>query len=436
MREVNSSRQNDGGNSSGKKISDNRYTRHMLRAKAAGNYFTFFRNYVTSGVMTRDEALMVQDLINLASMKTGDEGWFNCTVAYLEKSLAWSADTQKRVLKSLDEKGFIEQQRRGIPPSRYVRVDIDAIETALDAAEDEKQPESAIAGQTPRYEEGDEDDENEPEAPKAGGIPRFEEGGIPPVISNTLTSVTQLNTKNCRVSVDSPASPARRRQLDDLRWAKELHDALVKKGKLMRKPKLSSWAAELRSLRSLVGEARFEACLDWYCDNVGKKFVPEAFSAASVKTKFSSIESAMVRAKEKEKPLVSPKAQAIAERLKPSLYWPKGSLVSLEGSVQRGLDNLAKWRASFSSLGSHQRMLMRLSEHLEAVLGSDTFVIDSFMVFLNDQLQGWDEWNGDLLAQAWTPRHRYFRPVGRKHAGDFCGDPSLYDKLLDVTWPE
>src|SRR5262245_39186135 len=102
------------GRHDGDKVS--KYRRHLLRAQAARNHFTFRRDFVTSGLMTRDEALFFQDLLNHAAMcessgKTDDGGWFLCTVKYLRRSLGWSKDIQARLINALMRKDFIDCRR-------------------------------------------------------------------------------------------------------------------------------------------------------------------------------------------------------------------------------------------------------------------------------------------------------------------------------------
>lgn len=113
------------------------YQRHLSRSNAHGNYFTFRRDYVTSGLLTKIQALFLQDLINLGYMKetqgkVGADGYFVCTADTLNKSLGWDNKSQHDLLVKLRDLGFIDFKRKGIPPKRHVYVDLMAIEKALD----------------------------------------------------------------------------------------------------------------------------------------------------------------------------------------------------------------------------------------------------------------------------------------------------------------
>ena len=97
----------------------------------------FRKDYVSSGLFTRIQALFMLDLIELSRIidKTPDD-FFPCPVQYLKESLSWDSDTQSRMLSHLTEKGFVDVKRMGLPSCRYVRVHIDKIEDAIDQLTD------------------------------------------------------------------------------------------------------------------------------------------------------------------------------------------------------------------------------------------------------------------------------------------------------------
>lgn len=57
------------------------------------------------------------------------------------------------------------------------------------------------------------------------------------------------------------------------------------------------WCDAIRLLQKDIGEERMLSALDWYAENIGKKYVPECYSAVSFREKFEKIESAMERGK-------------------------------------------------------------------------------------------------------------------------------------------
>lgn len=64
--------------------------------------------------------------------KLSEDGFFLCTTRYLERSLAWDKDSQKRMFRELRELGFIKTEKRGLPPRRFVYVDLETVEKTLD----------------------------------------------------------------------------------------------------------------------------------------------------------------------------------------------------------------------------------------------------------------------------------------------------------------
>lgn len=132
-----------GKNAKEKTVPMSVYLRHIQRARGAGNWFQFSRDYVISGAMTKIQALFVQDVINLAAMastKKDEDDFFLCTVEYLETSMCWEKETQRKTINTLVEKGFLEVKRVGVPPRRWLKVCLDKIENAVDVCYGELDP--------------------------------------------------------------------------------------------------------------------------------------------------------------------------------------------------------------------------------------------------------------------------------------------------------
>ena len=60
------------------------------------------------------------------------EDWFYCRSSTIHKKLGMTRGAQQALLHELVEHGFIETERRGMPPARYVRIDFDEIFTAIE----------------------------------------------------------------------------------------------------------------------------------------------------------------------------------------------------------------------------------------------------------------------------------------------------------------
>lgn len=102
----------------------------MQQMMDLGNYNPTFDDYYH--IMDLEEVAVLPKLIRLSEMKRkrlfkrgrSFSGWVLCTTEYLEKGLHISERAQRRILQSLEARGFISIQRKGMPARRYVRVNI------------------------------------------------------------------------------------------------------------------------------------------------------------------------------------------------------------------------------------------------------------------------------------------------------------------------
>lgn len=86
-------------------------------------------------IMPEPMAIMMAYLINFArrcrAEQTG-KGWFWCTVKSMEKQLRHlNRDAQHHRLKFLKENLFIDMEKRGNPPKRYIYINYDRLDEAL-----------------------------------------------------------------------------------------------------------------------------------------------------------------------------------------------------------------------------------------------------------------------------------------------------------------
>ena len=82
-----------------------------------------------------------------------------------------------------------------------------------------------------------------------------------------------------------------------------LYNSLKKKNKIFRKININNWNKQLRTFYndSKLDKKLITEVLKWYCENIGKEFVPHAYSASSFCERFASILDAKERdIKEKE----------------------------------------------------------------------------------------------------------------------------------------
>jgi len=81
----------------------------------------------------------------------------------------------------------------------------------------------------------------------------------------------------------------------------QLCNALKSKRRIFREVDIGKWIISLRKLHIADGvpKAEIEEVLNWYCQHIGKDWIPEAFSAKSFRVKFEQISAAMNRQKKK-----------------------------------------------------------------------------------------------------------------------------------------
>lgn len=109
--------------------------RQSLRSYSPGRWFKFPREFLW--VLTRDQAIALSALIDKADRcvsLTRNKGWFYYTVDMMEWDTNMDRNVQERVLRSLDDAGYIQRVRRGMPPRRYFFIEIAKLEAEMAGA--------------------------------------------------------------------------------------------------------------------------------------------------------------------------------------------------------------------------------------------------------------------------------------------------------------
>lgn len=100
----------------------------IKRLRDAGRWFLVSRDFLL--IMGTDEALVLSHLCNVGGMEKDD--WFRCGADNLMSRLNISLGTHDRVMKQLEKRGFIRREMRGLPAKRYVYIEYDNIEAAIE----------------------------------------------------------------------------------------------------------------------------------------------------------------------------------------------------------------------------------------------------------------------------------------------------------------
>lgn len=472
-------------------ISDERYQKHMIRAKRLGNYFMFFRRYVTSGIMTRDEAMFIQDIINMTTFRGSEDGWVKCTANQLYNSLLWSIETQTRLFRSLVAREYIKIEKRGLPAKRFVFVDMRKIETDLDVAEENKieaelgedEDEQTVnkldikpteKAQNLSQIEINETDKSSSLNHVVNKSPRSVEINEAPIKNSNYITVLKKRTSNainCRVSSRAAAPPSSMKRDGDTESEKKtksdgdvsiskalpfpvtktkqrtglipndldrarariLYERSLKKRLVLPKKSLARCARQLAMLREVDGvpDEQIEQTLTGHVERLGQRYWPEAYCGTTFRRKYMSIKNKIPK-----KVILSSPALELALKLKQELPWPKGSSAQLEVVVQQSLDALANWRANLDKLDINQTELIRLRDYIAAQIGPDDFVVEGWLRARNAEVQGWEAWSGELLPMVFNPAHKKFKAIGRRISAQFSGTATQFDELLQATWDD
>ena len=282
----------------------------LLELMGTNNFFKFRRDYITSGLLGIKEAVFLQDLINLSSLphtKRGVDGFFLCTREFLHDSLEWSRNDQDKFTKLLKRKGLISLDRRGIPPQRYVKINVTTILTKLTEAKEKKhqnednQLSSSADNQLSSNEDNrisaNEDNLTmkkkykkntsysssfEKEAPR-----EISRGAMSDALFET-TEKESLNGKH-PVEQESPA----------LVLAKRYYTFLSSKNKLPPLKQIRRWRTTWRDsfadLLLISPVERILAVLDWYENHWEDQYTPRRFTAITFCNDFRKIEASYER---------------------------------------------------------------------------------------------------------------------------------------------
>ena len=241
--------------------------------------------------MKKLDALFLQDIWNLASLKFTKarkyEGktFSQCTTRWLVES-GWTEKEQSARFRSLKKMGFIETRKEGMPPCRWVRVNLAEIESALDQS-----PPNGGHWQSPPN--------GRQARPPNGGQHDSQTG------ANTIRNKYRNKKKQGPLGADrvSPSEWA-------FSTARSLLDGLRKKGKVLRQPNLRNWAVEMDELTVEVrrqksiehdrAQKKIQKMIPLHLENLEDRYWPKAYSAAAFREKFIAITEAEARIKEPE----------------------------------------------------------------------------------------------------------------------------------------
>lgn len=245
----------------------------------------------------------------------------------------------------------------------------------------------------------------------------------------------------------------------DREQAVKLSNAVQRINNLSRKWNLNKWADHFRLLRvnDKIKKHRITKALEWYIQNIGKEYIPQAYSAFSFRQKFMKIELAKKRIncnpkkesdlfeKIKDNP-ISKEAEDILIVLR-DYSWPKGTSIDLANTVNNSLKAYSEFLKLFRGLmyELHEtkkdieekeiQCLIRFCEYLDGRLESPSYFIERWMMDINVRLNNWEDWSGELSSFEFQIKSKQFQRMGFSWAEDFCGDANRWkDFMEELEW--
>lgn len=225
--------------------------------------------------------------------------------------------------------------------------------------------------------------------------------------------------------------------------ALNLERAVRTKNKLYSKPDPEYWAKQFEALHNTDGATipEIQTVLAWYISNLGKPFVPQAYSANGFRRKYRQIMAAMKRASTDIAP-----TQMIREfRTGLALVWPRDDERADEMKfLQLTYDRYGKYLEKLHTLREREAAAdAARKQEQKNKLGVVTSSTDELAglaayIFANspaalDFTEGWarrvnrlatvwDKWPGGLLNFSWHPANPFWTKQMQRLAAGYCGE--------------
>lgn len=141
----------------------------------------------------------------------------------------------------------------------------------------------------------------------------------------------------------------------------KLTESIKKKKMLPPRTRKTAWMKVLRILINTYGQEEVQTVSEWYCKNVCREMVPEAYQSATFKQKYPAIKRAMERF-EGPQLEISDKTKKAAERVYSS--FPPGDRKPIEVMLQRSVDEFNYLRDRCKELAKEEPKLKFLTEQI------------------------------------------------------------------------
>jgi len=214
--------------------------------------------------------------------------------------------------------------------------------------------------------------------------------------------------------------------------ATKIRDAIRKK-KIRRKASIKQWANHIKLLRTSdnQSESAIEELLEWWIKNIEDQYTPVIQSAKSFREKFDQL----ISARERKTPStanvkVSDKANKLAQDLL-QLNWPKGSNKQVAAVVELTIARYEQFRTKLRDVEPSTPKLARFRKELLEQLPGQLHFARQWMYKAHRQIEGWEDWSGDLSKFTFTEDSNTFNAMCCDVATNYCNDADRWFKLKD-----
>lgn len=215
----------------------------------------------------------------------------------------------------------------------------------------------------------------------------------------------------------------------DTAWARALRDAVQKHGRAVKIQSLSNWTDNFTKLRQEKGPDLVGKVLVWYIENMGKEFVPQAYTAGVFRVKFDQIKQAMERTEDIPEE-IDQRSKNLAEWIANDHPFPVEILAKLPQIAKKTKE---RWDRFCEVITTEYANDARGSDFILHILNLYGFCfVEDWILGLSKRLGHTPHYTGPIMSLAWKLDSIWFREsFWRQWSLEWSGDPLTFDDLLD-----
>ncbi len=407
----------------------------MKRQPPIGGYY-YNLHQDCHKVMRPDEACLVAYLLHFSQQTRQD--WVPCHTPTIEGALSLNRRQQDWILSKLKVKGFVSTERRGSPSKRWVKVNVDKIESEI-KEETHRQCATKCTDNVQLRRRTD---------------------NVRHISTNTILKLNTAARSGPMSSIDEDDTmfdlpvdtiPPKYNE-DDIRRTKELKSHARKVGYPIMSKTPAKWEIQFRILRQqlpLDQAELIDKVLSWFCVFKNRT----ELKAANLPTGVSNGEHFRARwdwiltAYEKDqkvqslKVTISKETKSICKRLQ-MLPWPKVSDSDLEAAVQISMNRYEMWWAKLDKIAKRSEKIptgkpnsfrsdrnVLFARRCQSMLGGSSFFIERWFTKINDRIRRWEAFSGKLDSFLFCEDHKEFLKLGEEESNSYSCSTRSWELL-------